>query len=101
MSHAPSSTSVVNVHLDRSVRLARAPWPWGSLRALGLRLRLIWLVGKLHRMQPRIQAALAHELAVRPPLADLAVMQHENEVSMLDGGELVRNDERSSPLHQA
>src|SRR5207247_1443072 len=76
----------------------RAPWPesWQPRRARRRRP----LRGILHAVEARVDAVAGEQLAVRSLLAQLALVQDEDAVGVLDGREPVRDDERRPPLEQ-
>jgi hypothetical protein len=54
---------------------------------------------ELQSRQPRIHATLGHQLMVRALLHQLAVVQHQNAIGLLHGGQAVGNDQRGAALH--
>lgn len=77
---------------------------WGTFgsnpesgRAVGLPLRL---QSKLHRRQLGIQPAVRYQLIVPADVDDAAGLQHDDAVSLLDGRQSVRNDQRRAVLHR-
>src|SRR5207249_11181964 len=76
----------------------RAPWPESRQSRRTRRRRP--LRGKLHAVEARVDAVAGEQLAVRSLLAQLALVQDEDAVGVLDGREPVRDDERRPPLEQ-
>ena len=55
---------------------------------------------KLDRMQPRVQPTRSQQLGMAALLGDAAGLEHDDPVSMLDGGQTVGDDQRGAALHQ-
>ena len=59
-----------------------------------------FFLSELRIVKRAVEAALTHELIVVTRLGDLAVLQNENGVRILNGGESVGDDEAGAGFHQ-
>ena len=57
-------------------------------------------LGKLRIVKCAVEAALAHKLVVVARFGDLAVLQHEDRIRVLNGGKAVRDDKAGTRCHQ-
>ena len=55
---------------------------------------------ELRIVKRAVKAALLHQFVVVTLLGDLSVLQHEDQVGILNGGKPVRNDKAGSATHQ-
>ena len=55
---------------------------------------------KLRIVQRGVEPAPGHQLVVIALLGDLSVLQHQNEIRVLNGGQAVGDDEAGAALHQ-
>src|SRR6266568_7650018 len=62
--------------------------------------RLARLLGKLQRIEPRVEPTFRQQLNVTAGLRDPALVDDIDEVGIDDGGKPMRDDQRRTPAHQ-
>src|SRR5690606_25621953 len=72
----------------------------GCARAALLGIRRGAVLHELELVEARVEAAALEELAVRPLLAQLAPVEDEDAVGVLDGGEAVGDDDGGAAAHE-